>query len=109
MRRLVRPFTLHNRGCLPKPEPSKGFGSLQVLQMVAPRDLSWKPTAYESETVRIFDEFTGKMVQSVWSVILDSDQRFCPTLVQAGKNVTLEDYENALHQVRRHNSCSLVL
>ena len=39
------------------------------------------------------------MVQSVWSVILDSDQRFCPTLVQAGENVTLEDHENALHQV----------
>ena len=24
---------------------------------------------------------------------------FCPTVVQSGKNVTLEDYKNALHQV----------
>ena len=49
--------------------------------------------------VRIFNDFTGKVVESVWSVILYSDQRFCPTLVQAGKKITLEDYENALHQV----------
>ena len=40
MRRLVRPITEHI------PEPSKGFGSLQVLQMVVPRDLSRKqPTS----------------------------------------------------------------
>ena len=75
------------------------FGSLQVIQMVAPRDSRRKPQPTSPKRYALFDELTGRMVQSVWSVILDSDQRFCPTLVQAGRNVTLEDYENALHQV----------
>ena len=38
-------------------------------------------------------------MESVWSVILDSYQRFCPTVVQSGANVKLEDYEDALHQM----------
>ena len=38
-------------------------------------------------------------MESVWPVILDSYQRFCPTVVEAGENVTLEDYKNALHQM----------
>ena len=33
------------------------------------------------------------------SVIHDIDQRICPTVVQAGAYVTLEDYEDTLHQV----------
>ena len=69
-----------------------------MIQMVAPRDSSRKPQP-TSPTVRIFDEFTGKVVERIWSVILDSYQRFCPTVVQSGANVTLENYENALHQI----------
>ena len=33
------------------------------------------------------------------SVIQDIDQRICPTVVQAGVYVTLEDFEDTLHQV----------
>ena len=33
------------------------------------------------------------------SVIQDIDQRICPTVVQAGVIVTLEDYEDELHHV----------
>ena len=32
------------------------------------------------------------------SVIQDIDQRICPTVVQAGVIVTLEDYEDTLHK-----------
>ena len=35
---------------------------------------------------------------NTWSVIQDIDQRICPTVVQAGAYVTLEDYEDTLHQ-----------
>ena len=45
--------------------------------------------------MRIFNEFTGKVVEVSGTVTSD----FCPTVVQAGANVTLEDYEDALHQM----------
>ena len=32
------------------------------------------------------------------SVIQDIDQRICPTVVQAGVIITLEDYEDTLHK-----------
>ena len=35
---------------------------------------------------------------NILSVIQDIDQRICPTVVQAGVIVTLEDYEDTLHK-----------
>ena len=110
LRRLVRPFILHHRVCFPKTGPSKVLqrksdGRCQFPWLSTSDSdgssarLESETTADESETVSIFDEFTGKVVESVWSVILDSYQRFCPTVVQSGANVTLEDYEDALHQM----------
>ena len=75
------------------------FGSLQVIQMVAPRDSSRKPQPTSPKWYAFLTTSLGKWWKSIWSVILDSDQRFCPTLVQAGKKITLEDHENALHQI----------
>ena len=47
---------------------------------------------------------------STLSVIQDIDQRICPTVVQEGVIVTLEDYEDALHTwLGRINSCLPVL
>ena len=54
--------------------------------------LESETTADESETVRIFNEFTEKVVEVSRTAIL-------PNTGAAGENVTLEDYENALHQV----------
>jgi len=42
---------------------------------------------------------TGVICDSFESSITDIDQRICPTVVQAGANVTLEECEDALHQV----------
>ena len=49
--------------------------------------------------MHIFDEFTGKATEGVWSVILDIDQRIRPTVVQVNAKNTLEDCEDTLHQV----------
>ena len=70
------------------------FGSLQVIQSDLAR-LESENTTAESEAVRTFDEFTGNAVEVSRTAISD----FCPTVVQAGANVTLEDYEDALHQM----------
>ena len=57
--------------------------------------LESETTAAESEAVRTFDEFIGKAVEV--SRTLTSE--ICPTVVQVGANVTLEDCEDTLHQV----------
>ena len=75
------------------------LSSLQVIPMVAPRDSGRKPQPTSPKWYAFLTKFTGKVVESVWSVILDSYQRFCPTVVQSGANVTLEDYEDALYQM----------
>ena len=42
---------------------------------------------------------TGVICEYFESSITDIDQRICPTVVQAGANVTLEECEDTLHQV----------
>ena len=77
---------------------------LQVIQSDFAR-LESETTEAESEAVRTFDEFTGKAVEGAWSVILDIDQRICPTVAQAGVIVTLEDCEDDFTKwLGRYNS-----
>ena len=75
MRRLVRPFILHNRVCFPKPEPSKVLqqntgGRYQCLWLPTSDSdgssarLESETTAPESEAVRTLDKFTGTAVNS---------------------------------------------
>ena len=94
---------------------------LQVIQNDFAR-LESETREAESEVLCIFDEFIGKAVEGAWdsvdtdttilivvrtqpessvntlSVIQDIDPRICPTVVQAGAFVTLEDYEDTLHK-----------
>ena len=76
MRRLVRPFILHHRVYLPKTEPSKVLqrkpdGRCQFPWLSTSDSdgssarLESETTADESETVRIFDESTEKVVESI--------------------------------------------
>ena len=67
---------------------------IQVIESDFAR-LESETTAAESEAACTFDEFTGKAVEV--SRTLTSE--ICPTVVQVGANVTLEDCEDTLHQV----------
>ena len=55
----------------------------------------WRPTP----TILIVVRTQPESSVNTLSVIQDIDQRICPTVVQAGAYVTLEDYEDTLHQV----------
>ena len=55
----------------------------------------WRPTP----TILIVVRTRPESSVNTLSVIQDIDQRICPTVVQAGAYVTLEDYEDTLHQV----------
>ena len=68
--------------------------SLQVIQSDLARLESENKTA-ESEAVHTFDEFTGNAVEVSRTATSD----FCPTVVQVGANVTLEDYQDVLHHL----------
>ena len=66
----------------------------------------WRPTLAILIVVRTQSESSVNTL----SVIQDIDQRICPTVVQAGVYVTLEDYEDTLHKwLGRINSCMPVL
>ena len=54
----------------------------------------WRPTPAILIVVRTQSESSVNTL----SVIQDIDQRICPTVVQAGVIVTLEDYEDTLHK-----------
>ena len=55
----------------------------------------WRPTP----TILIVVRTQPESSVNTLSVIQDIDQRICPIVVQAGRYVTLEDFEGELHQV----------
>ena len=66
----------------------------------------WRPTP----TILIVVRTQPESSVNTLSVIQDIDQRICPTVLQAGTYVTLEDYEDTLHKwLGRINSYLSVL